>query len=237
VATYQYIGKRYTILLSLVVFLAANIWAARAASYSSLLGSRFVGGLFGGIVEALGPAMVTELFPEDELARAMVVYIGFLAGGSAIGPVFAGLLGSGTGDWRWYFGFLSIMVAANFVCCILMLPETTTHGDVFHAEQSHQVSSNEAKTHEVEVVEHPGSGSSSQCGSESMLTTWKRRSFFLRLPDIQPEANWFVLLVQPFTMLPVPIVLLTIIIFGMTIGWTVAISIAVANVFQQPPML
>lgn len=126
VATYQYIGKRYTVLISLAAFMASNIWAANASSYNSLFTTRIVGGLFGGVVEAVGPAMVVELFPEEELATAMVVYVGFLASGSATGPFFAGLIGTATGDWKWFFRFIAIVSGANFVSCFVMLPESTT---------------------------------------------------------------------------------------------------------------
>ena len=56
----------------MVCFLASNIWAAKANSYDSLLATRFVGGFSGGVIEALGPFIVSECFHEHQLARAMV---------------------------------------------------------------------------------------------------------------------------------------------------------------------
>jgi MFS family permease len=73
----------------MVVFLAANIWAAKAESYNSL-------------IETLGPLIVSELFPEHQLGRAMVTYIGFLAVGSGLGPISSGLIGTHLGSWRWF---------------------------------------------------------------------------------------------------------------------------------------
>lgn len=44
-------------------------------------------------------------------------------------------------------------------------------------------------------------------------------------------------MVRPLTMLFVPCVLIATIIFGLTVGWTVVTAVAVANVFEGPPML
>ncbi|KAM0208730.1 hypothetical protein ACHAQD_011481 [Fusarium lateritium] len=100
------IGKRFTVLGSLVVFIACNIWSGEATDYYSLRDSRIVGGLAGGLVEALGPTIVAETFPSHQLGRAMVVYVGFLAAGSSVGPLVAGAVGVGLGSWRWYLRIL-----------------------------------------------------------------------------------------------------------------------------------
>ncbi|KAM0267951.1 hypothetical protein ACHAPA_005550 [Fusarium lateritium] len=94
------IGKRFTVLGSLVVFIACNIWSGEATDYYSLRDSRIVGGLAGGLVEALGPTIVAETFPSHQLGRAMVVYVGFLAAGSSVGPLVAGAVGVGLGSKR-----------------------------------------------------------------------------------------------------------------------------------------
>jgi predicted MFS family arabinose efflux permease len=73
-----YIGKRYTIIISMAVFLAANIWTAKADGYNSFIATRIVGGLGGGIIEALVSLIVSELFPEHQLGRAMVTISDFL---------------------------------------------------------------------------------------------------------------------------------------------------------------
>ncbi|GAM38203.1 MFS transporter [Talaromyces pinophilus] len=125
----EYLGKRYTILISMTVFLIANIWAATSQTYSSLLGTRFLGGISGGVIEALGPIIVSECFLEKQLASAMVVYVGFLAAGSAIGPIVAGGIASGLHNWRWFFIISSIAIGVNLVTSILMLPSTEYAGD------------------------------------------------------------------------------------------------------------
>lgn len=220
-------------MISLAAFFAVNLWAAYATSYNSLLATRLVGGLFGGIIEALGPEMVVEMFDEQHLARAMVVYVGFLAGGSAIGPVFAGLIGTGTRQWQWFFKLIAICAGATLLSCIIMLPETTPSGGPNH-HYSDALEAPGAQKENVEAIEHT---QSSEAAVQSTISIWVRRSFRVRISEFQPEHNFFYLLAEPFMMLAAPAVLVTIIIFGLTIGWTVASSIVLANVFQEPPLL
>ncbi|KAG2413252.1 hypothetical protein HFD88_002441 [Aspergillus terreus] len=229
----KYIGKRYAILTSLAVFTAANAWAAYTTSFDSLLATRFVGGLAGGFIEALGPEMVVETFQEKRLASAMVVYVAFMAGGSALGPVLAGLIGTGTGEWQWYFKFMAIFSGTTTLLCILMLPETTT--DSLSVSYGDRPDAPVSKT-DVEIVEHSETNSNPQ--QEIMLwDLWVSRSFKVRSSDWSRDQNALQYLYMPFLTLYHPAVLVTIIVFGLTIGWTVVCSIVFSNVFQEPPML
>jgi MFS family permease len=82
----------------MLVFLAANICAAKADSYNSLIATRIVGGLGGDIIEALGPLIVSEFFLEHQLGRAMVTYIRSLAVGSGPSPISSGFIGTHLGS-------------------------------------------------------------------------------------------------------------------------------------------
>ncbi|KAL1629765.1 hypothetical protein SLS56_005288 [Neofusicoccum ribis] len=242
----EYIGKRYTILLGMLVFLASNIWAAKASSLASLTGSRFIGGFFGGVVEALGPSIIHECFPEHQLASAMVVYVGFLAAGSAIGPIVAGAIATGLNSWRWFFGLSAILIAANLLGCILMLPETTHHPALTGVAQ-------DASTSDADVeLRIAGAKTPSPTASvilplppstppppPTLLTTWLTRSFHLRLahPPHHPHTPPLTLLAQLARLLAAPPVLLTTLLFGLTIGWTVLASVVLAAVYAQPPHL
>jgi predicted MFS family arabinose efflux permease len=122
--TAAYISKRYTILFSMLLFIVCNVWGARAQSSKSLLASRIVGGL-GGVVETLGPEIISELFPEHQLARAMFVYTFSLAAGAGLGPIVAVFVATGTGTWRWFLWIIVIAGVVNFISLVLMMPETT----------------------------------------------------------------------------------------------------------------
>jgi len=231
------------------VFLAANIWASRVNSYNSLVATRFVGGLFGGVIEALGPLIVSELFPEHQLARAMVVYVALLASGSAIGPIISGVIGTRLDSWQWFFRVCSIAIGVNLFTSILMLPETSFEGD-WPADVTAPQNFNEkhASDGDIETVENALAtesiaASSTVPSSGQFWTIWRDRSFFLpwNFSDIMPlqrsQLGVLLLFVEPWALLLTPPVFVTTVVFGLTIGWTVIISIVFSNVFQMPPHL
>ncbi|KAG7423127.1 putative MFS-type transporter [Fusarium oxysporum f. sp. raphani] len=208
------IGKRYTIIVSVTVFLAANIWSGEAQSYESLRSARILGGMAGGLIEALTPTILAETFPERHLAKAMVVYVGFLAVGAALGPIISGAIAKCLGEWRWFNRVMSIAVAVNLVFNILMLPETTHDGTslnggaVLGGQNEDEVPrKTECKTEENKI--------------ENVTSTAKTIS----------SAE------QPLKLIVLPQVLVTVIIFGLTIGWTVIASILISLIYTQPPLL
>ncbi|TVY54143.1 putative MFS-type transporter [Lachnellula cervina] len=237
----EYVGKRHTILISMVVFLASSIWAATAQSYTSLLGSRFLGGFSAGVIEALGPFIVSECFPEEQLASAMVVYVGFLAAGSSVGPILAGAIASGLNSWRWFFGILSIAIGVNLISCFLMLPDTTHIIDDFweesldhiidHSSQENLNTDSNKKTSNQAEFSIDSDGQ-----DQSLRSLWIERSFSLCIDSSRPKENLFKLFVRPFPLLLAPEVLVTSLIFGLNIGWTAVTAIVVANIYEMPPM-
>jgi MFS family permease len=236
------IGKRFTVLGSLVLFIACNIWSSEAVSYDSLRNSRIVGGLAGGLVEALGPIIVAETFPSHQLARAMVVYVGCLAAGSAIGPLVAGAVGVGLGSWRWYLRILSILTGANLIGSILMLPETSHDLDELHVPPNAILNDGNTgqkpSTTSIEDVRTPSLADTTaeMTPSSHLGKEWISRSFST---DYIP-LHWKEIplrLIQPLQLLSAPQVLVTVYIFGLTIGWTVIISILIAVVYASPPLL
>lgn len=57
------LGKRPTIIVALVVFLAGSIWSIKATSLNSLIASRVVAAFAGGSIDSLGPAIVAGICP------------------------------------------------------------------------------------------------------------------------------------------------------------------------------
>ncbi|PVH68841.1 putative MFS transporter [Cadophora sp. DSE1049] len=237
--TVEYLGKRYTILTSMVIFLGANIWAGKAQSYNSLLGSRFVAGLANGSIEALGPLIVSECFHEHQLARAMVVYVGFLAAGSAVGPIVAGGIASGLNNWRWFFYVSAIAIVVNLISAILMLPETTHTPNDYSPNGLSPTPEREkdGSSHDEDTTERGITISSSAQENQSLKSLWLKRSFTTRFLHGKKKENPVKLFLQPFPMFLAPPVLITTIVFGLTIGWTVLTSIVVSNVYVAAPYL
>ncbi|KAH6661204.1 major facilitator superfamily domain-containing protein [Truncatella angustata] len=233
------VGKRFTIIISLVVFLAASIWSGEAATFESLRAARIIGGLAGGLVEALGPTVVVEIFPEHQLGRAMVIYVGFLAAGSALGPVVAGAVASQLGSWRWYARILSMGIFANLVGCLAMLPETShgTNSGITLPEPTDLVDKDELSDKPQQMTkDHVGNDVPLESGGKSMSQIYWIRSWSL----LYVRQDWraaIALTYQPLQLCAAPQIVLTVLVFGLTIGWTVLTSILLPNVYQAPPLL
>lgn len=203
---------------------------------NELKAARIVGGLGAGIVEALGPLIVAECFPERQLASAMVIYAMSLGAGASIGPFIAGVVDNAGLGWRYNFIISSCIVGANLLGCIVMLPETIDRD--LQKEETASTSSNDdiEKNNSIvdaEEVEH----SNAAQPQESLMQVWIRRSFFITLPDIKPQHNFFVLVIQPWAMLMSPAVLVGCIIFGVMIAFTLIASVVFSAVLQSPPAL
>ncbi|RFN50608.1 hypothetical protein FIE12Z_5111 [Fusarium flagelliforme] len=235
----SFFGKRLTVLVSLVLFIACNIWSGEASTYDSLRTSRILGGLAGGLVEALGPIIVAETFPAHQLGRAMVVYVGFLASGSAIGPIVSGAIGTDLGSWRWYLRIISIFMGLNLFCSIIMLPETAHTVDEGGHIPPEEVSGGGTIEHKpttasVEDVFSPSP--TSEMSSAPLRKEWMSRSFSRDCIPLQ-WTRMPSLLVQPLQLLAAPQVLVTVYVFGLTIGWTVITSVLISLIYASPPLL
>jgi len=234
----QYIGKRYTILLGLSVFLGCNIWCIYASDYNSFLAARILGGFGAGIVEALGPLIVAETFPERSLASAMVIYVLSLGAGASFGPFVAGLLANGGYYYRWNFKILSVILGANLLSCLIMLPETVDR-DLLIKDDIASTLGDVEKTEDLvrEEVDNSATRTTTGGSQETLMQLWKRRTIFLTLPDIKPERNFFILIIQPFTLLVSPAVSLGCLIFGLMIAYTFISSVVLSQTLQSPPIL
>ncbi|KAB2576365.1 putative transporter mfc1 [Lasiodiplodia theobromae] len=268
----EYVGKRNTTILSMATLLLSNIWAANVQSYGSLVGSRFIGGLAGGVIEALGPQIVAECFPNRHLGQAMVVYVGFLAAGSSLGPIAAGAIATRLHSWRWFFNISAIAVGLNLLSSLLMFPETTyplqQHIDGVTSLAAADSSSNTLDHLELRTLRPktpspiPRSTSSPALVDATtaaaddaasielhtplhpphppLLRTWLTRSLFLTVShgaDRPPRRGILSFLRSAAPLLVTPPVLVTTLLFGLTIGWTVVASIVVSAQYSAPPWL
>ena len=233
------VGKRITILSTLAVLMGANIWAATASSFGSLRAARFLGGVSGGVVEGLGPLVVTQMFPHHQLGRAMVVYVFAIAVGASLGPMFAGIIALHLRSWRRFFEISAILLGANLFSCVLMLPETgnamssgpLTQSTITTTPGTTELDKNDAEP----VMEHFEAGTPS-ADDVSLWKTWVERSF---LPHkfVVFQKQWYIVWLQPFLLLLAPEVLTTVLLWAASIGWILVSSIISSVSYQQPPHL
>lgn len=120
----QKIGKRPVLVMGAAIFFASSIWSTVAQSWGSLLGARIVQGFGASPSEALGPSIVADLYFLHERGTKVGVYTFMIAGGSAIGGIFAGLVAHANPNWRWVFGMNVILTGVNLFLTILFQAET-----------------------------------------------------------------------------------------------------------------
>ncbi|GKT51445.1 putative MFS-type transporter [Colletotrichum spaethianum] len=243
-----HIGGRYTMLFGLSIFTASFFWQAGAQTYESLLAARVVGGLGGGVVESMGPMIVVMLFPQEFIGRAMSVYTMALGAGSVFGPLFAGYMIEGLGNWRYPQYLFGAMSAINIVGCLVMFPEPVSNIRIAGEPSLADVSGGRPDTNELEMVgskdviyseqqEFPATPTGVKILLTSWTNLWARRSFFVRFSHHHPTAGWLVMLLSPYRLLAMPAVIVTVLSFGVSISSTIAISVLVSLTFAQPPLL
>lgn len=96
----NYIGKRPVFVFASLLLALAYLWGAVAQSFESLLWSNIIGAFAGSSTEALGAAMVNDLYFLHERGTMLGIYMNAIAGGNTLGPLICGFVVTGL-SWRW----------------------------------------------------------------------------------------------------------------------------------------
>ena len=96
------IGRRRLLLIGIVIFVLASVWAGSADSASSLILSRVVQGFGGAMVLPTTLSLVNANFQGRERGIAFAVWGSTIGGMVAVGPVLGGWLATDF-TWRWAF--------------------------------------------------------------------------------------------------------------------------------------
>ena len=118
-------GKRPILIMCLAIFFASCVWNAEAKSWGSMLGARILQGFGASASEALGPAIVADLYFVHERGAKVGFYGIMIAGGSSLGGIFAGLVINANPNWRWIFWMDSALTGTCLLLTIIFLPETS----------------------------------------------------------------------------------------------------------------
>ncbi|KAI1078987.1 bicyclomycin resistance protein [Whalleya microplaca] len=106
-----------------VGFVAFSVACALAPSLNSLIGFRFLAGLFGAAPIANGGGTIADMVVQEHRGAAMAVFsIGPLLG-PIVGPIAGGFLTEAEG-WRWAFWLLAIAGGVLLICMLLFLKES-----------------------------------------------------------------------------------------------------------------
>jgi len=104
----------------LALFTLSSLLCGLSPSVGWLIAFRALQGLGATMMQALGMAMITEVFPANERGRAMGVLGSVVSVGIAVGPPLGGIL-IGLAGWQWIFfvnvpvGLVTAVVVTRFV--------------------------------------------------------------------------------------------------------------------------
>src|SRR5207244_5806640 len=115
-------GRRPVILVALVVYTLASLFAALTESVHGLILWRVVQGLSVGAGMVVGRAMIRDLFGSEDAQRLMSLVTLFFGLAPAIAPIIGGWLFVGLG-WRSIFWFLAAVGLVLVVVSARSLPE------------------------------------------------------------------------------------------------------------------
>ncbi|XEV01408.1 hypothetical protein FSHL1_006695 [Fusarium sambucinum] len=220
------IGKRPVLLASQVFFMAGCIWATQATSMKSLLGSRILGALGAGAVQAVGPAVIGEIFFERNYSKAMAAYTASLCIGAQGGPLIGGHLVEAKG-WQWFFICLAILSGVNFLTLLLFCPETAFNIQIDSGATGADV--------DADILDHTtGHGQ-----RQNSITTWRQNSFYLKHPHVRGGGvrQWVLSFLLQIEYTFDPIVILSAGMWGIVLSWVAVISVISNQLFAPPPFL
>lgn len=116
-------GRRITLQLTLLIFIAACVGLAETKNYAQLVVLRCLQSTGSASTIALGAGVIGDMTTKRERGGYMGVFQGGLLLPVAIGPVIGGLLSDHLG-WLAIFWFLTIYGTACFLLVLVALPET-----------------------------------------------------------------------------------------------------------------
>jgi len=96
------IGRRKLLVIGLVIFTAASVWAGLSADATSMILARIVQGIGGAMVLPTTLSLVNANFQGKERGIAFAIWGSTIGGMVAIGPVLGGWLATDF-SWRWAF--------------------------------------------------------------------------------------------------------------------------------------
>jgi SP family arabinose:H+ symporter-like MFS transporter len=118
------LGRKKILFFVALLFLITSLWSAIAASLSSLVMARIVGGLAVGAASMVTPIYISEIAPAKYRGSLVSMYQLFIVTGILISYLINYLLRDiGEDNWRWMFA-TGAMPSALFFILLFFVPET-----------------------------------------------------------------------------------------------------------------
>ena len=124
------VGRRYSLIFGLCLFIAGTLLAMTANSFAVLLLARAIQGAGASAAYSLSRSILRDLSSGAELAKHMAIAAAIFAIGPLLAPLLGGLLILNDLGWRWVFVSMTIYSFVLLSFCVILLPETNRYQDV-----------------------------------------------------------------------------------------------------------
>ncbi|OAL06115.1 MFS general substrate transporter [Phaeosphaeriaceae sp. SRC1lsM3a] len=223
----NYFGKRPVFVFASGLLCACYVWGAMAKSFKSLLWSNIIAAFAGSSTEALGAAIVNDLYFLHERGQKMGIYMNAISGGNTLGPLICGFIVSNL-SWRWHKWIAVILTALNFLCVVLFVPETRYQRLENSAGDDETMTETQDKAIHTKAVRRPSEESIEQAPKKTYV---QGLSLWSGLPD----TNLFKMFIRPFPMIAYPAVIYSFLCYSISLVIVVAVNILNPFVLQAPP--
>jgi MFS family permease len=228
-------GRRPLYLASMVVQLAACIWAAYMHNSGELIANSFVGGLGGALSETIAVVTIGDLYFVHHHALLNGIFLFMQSIGAYIGPVVMGYAVINVG-WRWMWNITSIMIGVTLAASLLFFEETK-YVPVCNGEASSTPTQNVSPESSSLKA---GDGAIDLDETQRVTTTelaYSRKSYRQRMalvtPTDEPILRHFY---QPISILfAIPGVAYCAITYGTMLAWISMLSSAQSYYTLLPP--
>ena len=224
-------GKRHLYILGTVIIILSSLWGGFSDHhFKSLMAARVFQGVGLAPFEALVNASVGDLYFVHERGKRMALTNLSLFGGAFFTPVIVGKMTSTLG-WQWTFYFIAIFAGLMLPFLVLFVPETAFRRD--QRFNTDTIFLNDASSTEKDFT------SSNQAEIPDPTLNNRGPTVAQTLPLFSgrlSDENFFKLLLRPFPLFLQPGILISCLIQGTLIGWTVFIGIVLAAIMLGPPL-
>ncbi|TKY85602.1 hypothetical protein EX895_005764 [Sporisorium graminicola] len=117
------IGRNWTYIPSMIIFVIFNMIAALSPNYSTLMAMRFWTGFLGSPALATGGASISDMYEGVGVAFPIAIWAVGAVCGPVLGPVIGGFSAMNLG-WRWPLWLLTILSGVTTLVLAFLLPET-----------------------------------------------------------------------------------------------------------------
>ncbi|HEX2313181.1 MAG TPA: MFS transporter [Thermomonospora sp.] len=115
------VRRRDVLLAAMALFTAANLAAALAPGYGTLMAARVLGGVSVGAFYGVGSVVAADLVPPDRRARAIALMFAGATAGTTLGVPAGTFLGQVV-SWRATFGVLTVVGVLAFAAVAALVP-------------------------------------------------------------------------------------------------------------------